>query len=441
MVKAAQATAGRLLTPGRPNALRVEHGHLVYGVEPPRPGGEVRGLDFQVCGIVPDAEGCLAYGLRRGREARPEVWRAHTRDGIVFRDAERLFEVPPPRRRWLQGDVAFNGETLLLLICEIGSQPGNGHEFHAFRGPLAGGAWKRLSAEPVYRGQDAFGLVWNGKLQRFVNYQTTYQPWAKRYPDNMARVRRVMHIRTSHDGVAWTPGGSSGISGPYLPPDQLIVPDPDDPPETEFYKFRAIDLGGFWAGTMVKYISQPPLLPKSGAFPHGPFLGCEWWVSANGVDWERPFRANSGLEGLPWQFSYFLAPPVVVGEELRWPVNGQVYVADLRRMLYAYCHANAEVTTPVLVLSGRTLAVEVSFESVRRKELPNLRQGYLMAEMLDESGQVIAGFERTRCIHEASDSKRLSLRWGDQCLPPSPAGRTVRLRLCFRDVRLYSVAY
>jgi hypothetical protein len=110
-------------------------------------------------------------------------------------------------------------------------------------------------------------------------------------------------------------------------------------------------------------------------------------------------------------------------------------------MFYAYCRANAEVVTPALTLSGKPIAVEMSFESVRRKELQHLRQGYLMAELLDENDKVIPGFERHRCMHQPGAKTRLTLKWGNRSLPKDAAGRRVRLLLCFRDLRVYSVSH
>ncbi|MDX9881454.1 MAG: hypothetical protein RBS73_05270 [Prolixibacteraceae bacterium] len=313
-----------------------------------------------------------------------------------------------------------------------------GHPFHTFSGSLFGSTWHKLTDNFVYKGQDSFHMVWNKQLGKFVNYQISYQPFEKKHPDNMPKIRRVLHIRTSPDGITWTPGKSFGADGPYLPDDQLIVPDDLDYPDTEFYHLSAIELNGFWAGIMVKYVSQPAVLPNRKPWPHGPFLDYEWWISSDGITWERPFRENSGLEKTPHDLAYNLMQPIKVGDELRWVSNGLVYQQNQRRMFYAYCRANAEVVTSLIPLSDNPLSVEVSFEAVRRQEDSALLQGYLMAELLDESGNVIPGFERDKCLFMPDKSTQLKLKWGDNYLPENSS---VRLRLCFRDVRLYSVSY
>ena len=40
------------------------------------------------------------------------------------------------------------------------------HPFHLFSGPLAGGEWRKLNENAIYRGQDSFNIVWNHELER-----------------------------------------------------------------------------------------------------------------------------------------------------------------------------------------------------------------------------------------------------------------------------------
>ena len=109
-VKDPNAMSGTLFMLGWPKALTVSYGDVVYGAEPPRRAGKVSGLGFHICGTVPRGEDTIVYGIRRSKTVPPQVWRARTRDGIVYQDAEKLFEVPPSRDRWLQADLALKGE-------------------------------------------------------------------------------------------------------------------------------------------------------------------------------------------------------------------------------------------------------------------------------------------------------------------------------------------
>ena len=311
----------QLLTLGYPANIDVAFGKITYGADPPGCIGSSTGLNFVISEINAGSEGYTVFGLRRSKDHYPQVWKAFTRDGILFEDANMLFEAPPPdpSKKWLAGDIACRDNEIYLLLCRLGDPPLNGHPFHAFSGKADGSGWRKLDdSEYIYKGRDAVNIRWNMALGKFVNYQGSLQPYEKSFPDNIPEARRVLHIRTSPDMVQWTPGESFGGGGPYLPDYQLIVPDSTDNPDTEFYHFSVMDLGEFWAGTMVLYASQPDILPDYEPFPHGPFLGYEWWISPDGLNWQRPFRERSALEDMQLHFPYRLSDPIRIGDELRW---------------------------------------------------------------------------------------------------------------------------
>ena len=426
-----------------PDEARVDYGKVTFGSERPRFVGKTDGLSFRVCDMVPDGEQTRVVGLRyeKGRQAA-EVYTALTTDAVTFTDAQRLYRLPKPDIAWLAGDVVLAGDDVHLLICDCGRPAMKGHRFHLFSGKLDGTDWAHRNEEPIYKGQDAFGLVWDEENHRFINYQTTYQKWPKRYKDNMGDdVRRVLHVRTSPDCLTWTPGGSFGVLGPHLPEDQLIVPDQEDPEELEFYKFRPVRFGDYWAGAMLNYVPDPPGLPRSGALPHGPFLSSEWWVSRNGMDWQRPFRETSDLAGINFKLGSHFHTPIQVGDEFRWLANRHVYAMSPERMFFLQGKANTEITTPVLPITENGFRLNVSFESVRQNALIHMTQGYLMAELRTSDDQPIAGFEREKCRFLPSEQTALPLAWNDKKAPTRLPAEGVRLKLYFRDMRLYSVQY
>ncbi len=447
----AQPVPSNVLTlgfPGSIDSIDYGAGNLTFGVEAPQAvAGAVSGLNFTIKGVSPQPNGeTVVFGMTT-IQGTNQVWRASTQDGQNFTNAARLYMVPEAQTEWLMGKMTRRGDQLLLMNCEKGYGGITGHYMHMFGGSLDGSGWQKLQSDPVYYGQDAFSLAWNEGIDEFVAYPTSYQAWPdKPYPDNMAATRRVLHVRTSPDGVTWTPSNSFGVGGPYLPLDQLILPDEEDPPETEFYNFSVIDLGDFWMGAMIKYISQPTNIPNAPGVSHGPFMDCEWWISEDGMEWDRPFQGDSSLDGIPYNFSNHLHQPMVIGENLCWvvPVNSVKtrYSLNRRRICYAYSRSNTELTTKPFCLSGEPITLEVSFESVSRGDESLLLQGYLMAELLDEQGQIIAGFDKEKCVFdEPSANTRLTLAWNGDYLPDDCAGQEVSLRLFFRDVRLYSISH
>lgn len=435
-----------LLTLGNPSNIVIEFGKPSYGANSFNLGGEAPDVRFGVHTVVPAKEGYCVYGISRSDKGNPQVWRALTDDGYSFKQTKMLFELPPSRSGtpWLTSQLSVGRDRFILIQVAKGKFYRRGHYFYSFASQKTDSLWRPLQKEPIYQGQDALSIVWNNQLSRFVNYQTAYQILDKRYKDNISPVRRVLHIRTSEDGKTWFPGSSFGIDGPYLSQQEIIVPDSLDTEDTEFYKFNAINLGEFWAGIMVKYVAQPTEFPSLKPWPHGPFLSYEWWISSDGLNWERPFRETSNLDNAPYALAYRLHKPLQFGNELRWIADQKVYTMNRNRMFSIYSRANADVVTKPLQLNGKPLTLEVEFfnrNTDNSKYKNALTQGYIIAELVNSSGNVVKGFEREKCIIRTTDEEKIVLKWGEKHLPDSYGKDSFRLRISFRDVKLYSLSY
>ena len=434
----------KLLTLGNPDNFTVNYGMLSFGARPFHEAGPVTtNLNFLPRALKATNDGYYLYGIGSG----PRVQRAFTEDGYTFSDNTILYNLPasPSGTPWVTTQLATKDDDLLLMAIAAGQPARQGHYFYAFGTNNSDTNWSLLQSTPLYKGQDALHIAWNEPLQQFVNYQTTYQLYDKRYPDNVSPTRRVLHIRTSPDGVNWTPGDSFGVDGPYLSEDQLILPDNQDSEDTEFYKFAAIDLDEFWAGIMVKYVSKPQEFPNTSPWPHGSFLSYEWWISNDGIEWNRPFRNSSRLDNAPYELAYRFMQPMKIENELRWVAENRVYTLNRYRIFYTYSRANAEILTKPLQLRVDTpIALMVDFFDRSIDYSPNLgdalNQGYIMAELVDQAGQVIPGFERGKCTFQASEERKLTLKWDNKSLPDN-LDNPVQLRIFFRDARLYSVMY
>jgi hypothetical protein len=155
---------------------------------------------------------------------------------------------------------------------------------------------------------DAMSVFWSPVLKRFVLISKSVQPWKKTHHrprrDNqidsndgtMRFARRVLMIRTSPDGRNWTP--SDDLPDIYdlhgkkaaHPPEWLIMPDAEDPPDLEFYSGNA-----FWyhdrAYMMVLNYAASPMLPKNMArnwtMNCGPARRHEMGASCAGCERER----------------------------------------------------------------------------------------------------------------------------------------------------------
>ena len=210
------------------------HGKLAFGADGLFHYGDVSGIpSMRVRCAVPQDDGSYAiYGLAGGHDTDWRIIRSRTFDGIHYDSTETVHY--EPTGPWLtEADIAHNanGNSLLCLKWRRGE---TGHALWAF-GSEDGSRWRSLSDKPIYVDHDAFGLTWDEKTQRYIVYQTTYQSWQKRYPDNIGdHRRRILHIRSSRDGIHWDPSEDVPGKGPYIPDERLITPDNSDPTESVY---------------------------------------------------------------------------------------------------------------------------------------------------------------------------------------------------------------
>ncbi len=66
-------------------------------------------------------------------------------------------------------------------------------------------------------------------------------------------------------------------------------------------------------------------------------------------------------------------------------------------------------------------------------------QAYVQVELRDETGKVIPGYERDKCLFRNIDDTRIPLRWGDKT-GKELTGRKVSLRFWLRSARIYALA-
>ena len=180
--------------------------------------------------------------------------------------------------------------------------------------------------------------------------------------------------------------------------------------------------------------------------------------SRDGFHWDRPDRGSFlGVSETPgsWNWANVQSAGgccLVVGDHLYFYVSGRQGVAGtdrpgvcstgvamLRRDGFASMDWGLDewrirrgsgpagaLTTRVLTFRGAHLFVNA-----------DIRGGELKAEVLDESGRVLPGFDAASCVAVRADSTRQAVRWTSSDLA-SVAGRAVRLRFTLTRGRLYS---
>ena len=430
-------------------------GKLVFGANRLRPVSDVVGLpDMQIRCVVPQSDGAfVVFGHISAHDEPWRIIRARTYDGIHYEQAKTVFE--EGRAPWLYStDIVYNPKEACFL-CLKWARGDHGHALWGY-GSQDGERWERISDKPLYRDHDAFSVVWNNELERYVAYQITYQKWEKRYEDNLGTgTRRVLHIRTSENGVDWEPDDDVSLGGTLMPRQALITPDEEDPDEMEFYLFQAFAHAGRYAGMMLNYAPSPQVVnPNAPWNKHGPHLSPEWWVSKDGENWERPFRETFALDdtsgsvsggrtaswsGLPCDTPNLIShePIPIYGRHL-WVVGNVVYGVPEDRLFFVGSMANAEFSTTPFVMTDKPLTLHAAF-SFHDSEVRAFRgQSYIMVAVLDETGAAVKGFEKERCILRDGEGQPTRLCWEDHDAA-SLCGKIITLRFYLRDARIYSV--
>lgn len=414
-------------------------GKMRFGANGLRFVGPAAGIpEMRVACVVAQGDGSFfVYGYRQVNDAPWRIMRCRTFDGLHYEDGEVVFESGAEEgRRWLRfSDMACNLRDGSLLFLKCATARG-AHEIWAF-GSKNGVNWERLSEKPVYLDHDSFGLMWDERTGLYVNYQATYQTCRKPYEDNAgADIRRVLHIRTSEDGINWNPGTNVVARRKHIPKSRLITPDRDDPPELEFYRFQVFPHCGRYIGMMLNYAPLPHAVNPSYPWSkHGPHLSGEWWVSADGREWERPFRDVFAPGEAPGIIEH---NPINVRGRHLWIMGDGVYGLPQDRIFFVGSLANAEFSTVPFAMPETPLVLNASlcYHGMAGRGMQG--QSYIMVEILREDGSPVKKFARERCIIRHMDGQTQRLKWGEED-GTSLAGKTVRLRFHLRDARIYAV--
>ncbi|MHC4444456.1 MAG: hypothetical protein ACYTF1_10635 [Planctomycetota bacterium] len=414
------------------------YGRLVFRSTPlenlGRPVGYPDGMAF-ACTAPRVAGGTWVYGWScrdaagKFKETNPlRVIRCWTEDGRIFHDARTVFS--DDRERWLSFANIVRRPTDGMLFMFSWSRSRlkkwTGHAMHAYASP-DGTNWKRLAA-PAYHDHDAFCVFWDPLSEKLINVQTTYQAWNKKYPDNIgARKRRVLSIRTSKDGVNWNPPGDLAFGREPLQ-ERLWTPDEHDPAELELYRVCVFPHQGRYVGIVCLYAPSPQIANTRKGTRHGPGLGGQWCFSRDGRTWVRPDRETDVIDRV--RFMPLPGMLRVGGMIYFYRHHDQVMAGVLEdRIFCVYCRANAEFSSRPFTVPKGDLLLNAS---------ANRYDSYVMAELRDKRNQVIPGFGKEQCVLMRLDETAHPLRWNGQSAG-ALAGQTVRLRLYFRNARIYQV--
>lgn len=415
--------------------------------------------DFTVRCCVPHPDGSWSvYACDGGRDHTPwRIYRFRTEDGLHLLDKELVYESRPDK--WSQTTTLTYSPELDLFLCLKNYFEGDGGSTYAFTS-RDGTHWEEVENNPVYYEGDRWGAVWSSAVGRFITYNNGIQRYpAKLLPELLyggiglserMDARRVATLRTSADGRRWEPDdpdwsrrnivkedGVFRYGGPFVPVEYQILPDEFDPPDLEFYAGQAFEYEGRYFLMMLNYAPSflPPHSKSVGGGGHGPNLDTEWWVSRDGLHWDRPFR---GMHASGPITEFIQHNPIVKDGKLLFHMQSAgVWGMPVDRLTYVASRANAVFETLLFPMPATPLKLNARIPGEDAAE--GGFQAYVMAELVDDCGRVIAGYGRDRCILKSpQDSIELPLTWEGKD-GTDFAGRKVRLRFFMRASRVYAV--
>ena len=312
----------------------------------------------------------------------------------------------------------------------------------------------------------------------------------KKYCDNIGdEYRRVVSVRTSRDGKTWTQDAGCldkpqtsehcqtfDVNGMIRP--VLGV----DAPELEFYRIRPFYLGNtsrlaahallyapgpMQLGKVKNYGRQPPSCKSDGCC-HGPHMYEEWWVGPNDGNptnlsqWRRPFYDVHAFPHDIWAMSQ----PVIYNNSHVWVDNGVVWGLPLYRLAGLFTESNGEITTKPFEMPGDALWINAHALWEGGNHVGGCDEGcaaYIMVELLNAtSGDVLPGYERSKCIMVNVDGLRIPVAWKagrvlahGTSMPTADnidttteastgtefAGQLVQAKIYFRDATVYALGH
>jgi hypothetical protein len=425
-------------------------GQLRFGATPLSRVGDATATSFTVkyCRLRPD--GVFDVWGFQGADHKPwKLFRCESRDGLHFENVRVVLE--RDGTSWAHTcSLSYSPELGRYLFLKNMNVP-DGFSLYAFSSN-DGEHWQEYEHNPVFYDGDRWGALWSPAAQKFVYYGKGVQRCPpKKFPELFANARRVLTLRTSPDGFHWTPdapsyyrrgeripvGRTDGwreVLGPLVPVEYQIAPDDQDPPELEFYAGDGFVYEGRYYLLMLNYAASaiPPGIPPVLANAHGPALDTEWWISRDGVNWDRPFRH---IDAGP---AFVNHNPMIVGGRMLFHTDGGVWAIPQDRLTYVTARANGVFETAQFTSAGRPMRLNARIPGAGCSSYP--QQAYVMAELIDEADRVFPGYEKESCMLQSHhDAPDIPLVWAGRD-GSELKGQGVRIRFYLRAADIFAVS-
>ena len=390
---------------------------------------------------------CDIFHCRLGHNLPFALFRSTTADGVHFHDTHAVLERSESHWHYA-ARMMYSPDQERYVFMKNALDPGLSMYVFDSRD---GETWTEYDGNPVFHDGDAWGAVWSSPAQKYLYYGKGMQRASKRVNDLHYNTRRVVTLRSSEDGFVWHPDtedrahtgeheifNNMRISrGRLVPVEHQITPDPDDPPDLEFYSACVFEYEDRYFMQMNNYAGSfiEPGIDPMRANGHGAFLGCERWISRDAVNWSRPFRDQQAGE-------FVTHNPMQVDDMLLFQRQRKLVGLPKDRLTFVTSTTNCVFETREFEASGRPLLLNAQIPGDQYDNQGN--QAYVMVELIDDLERVVDGYERDGCLLQAPlDSGAFRLRWtsedGKRRDGTELAGRRLRARFYARAAYIYAL--
>ena len=285
--------------------------------------------------------------------------------------------------------------------------------------------WTKYEGNPVIsRSSDTHVLLgWDDLPDKYVAFA--------RPSVHEGNTTRRIGRATSDDFIHWTD------------PEDVLVPDSDDPPATEFYGMPVFKYEGLYIGQLWMYYARPEETPIRFAST----VDVQLAVSRDGIAWERaggrkPFIPNGPPGSIDAGEIYTATGPVVLGDELWFYYSpgamehgvtgrsGPICLAKLRQDGFVSVDAGDDtgsLVTKPFRCEGGPLTINAA-----------ARYGMVSVAVLDEDGIQFPGYSRQECALFDGDSVRHRVTWREMLSLEELKGKNVRLKFYIKSASLFS---
>ena len=233
---------------------------------------------------------------------------------------------------------------------------------------------------------------------------------------------RFIAMHTSPDFVHWSH------------PRTIIAPATEDPDYIQFYGMGGFRYGNYWLGVLWMY------------YVHDQSMDLELAISRDGRHWSRPFPGQRLValgkdDAFDCGMIMSATAPVIAGDQIYIYYGGEDHRHD-ERGTAAIGLATLPLDRWAGMLAGRQGMLQTmpfGFQGEALELNAYAHGGEVFAEILDEEGRVLAGYDRDQSVPLVGDMTHGRLAWRSGAGLSVLHGKKIAVRLIVHNATIYAL--